>query len=133
MPYTPLPARVSLVASYLLLAAAGVVASIWPPATVAQAGWQWAYVWGGFLFVGGIASAYGAARRFWTGEYIGLPLLIAVWAVFGVTAGYGALRTDRPAAWVSSFALLSGACLLGYRWEYVAVYRRAARQSAGRP
>lgn len=132
MPNTPLPARVFLVASYVLSAAAGVVASIWPPPTVAQAGAVWAYMWGGFLVVGGLSSAFGALRRMWTGEYVGLPLLVAVWGVFGVTAGYTAVHAHRPAAWASSFALLSVACLLGYRWDYVAVYRRSARQAATR-
>jgi hypothetical protein len=130
VPNSPAPARAALVAAYLLLAGAGLVALIWASPSVAQAGRIWAFTWAGFLVVGGLTSAYGAARRSWFGEYAGLPLLIAVWAVYGISAGWAAVAASRPETWAACCALLAVAALLAYRWEVIAVYRRASRETA---
>lgn len=122
-----------LVAAYLLLAAAGLCALAWASPSVSQAGRGLAATWAVFLVVGGLTCAIGAARRTWFGEYVGLPLLIAVWAVYGLTAGYAAVARHRPASWAGCCGLLAVAFLLAYRWEVIAVYRRAARQHAARP
>lgn len=133
MPFSPRPARPFLVVAYLLLAAAGMAALWWPSPSVRMAGRGLADLWSTFLLVGGLLSACGAGRRQWLGEYIGLPLLIAVWAVYGLTSGYAAFISDQRSSRAGALALLGVAALLGYRWEYVAVYRKAARETAGRP
>jgi len=46
------------------------------------AGRQIAYVWGGFLIVGGIISLVGAIFRRWTGEVVGLPFVMGGMLVY---------------------------------------------------
>lgn len=131
MPTSPLAARRLIVAAYILLTVAGAAAMFWPTPTVGQAGRALSDFWALFLIVGGLTSAVGACRRRWTGEFMGLPLLITVWAVYGLGAGWTA-ATDRPSAWAGCTGLLAVAFLLGARWETIAIYRRAARQNADR-
>lgn len=132
MPNTPLPARAALVVAYLLHASAGVAAAFWPPPSVAASGRLWAYAWGAFLVVGGLMCAVGAIRRTWLGEYLGAPLLIAVWTVFGITAGWAGIQAGRPGSAAGCFALLAVASLITYRWEQLAVYRKASREATTR-
>lgn len=125
------PRRGWLVAAYLLLAAAGAAAIPYASPAVSAAGALWSFGWAAFLVVGGVLSAAGAWRDHWLGEFIGLPLLIAVWAVFGVAAG-AAVVQGRLNALPGATALLAVACLLAWRWTDRNAIRRAAREVANR-
>lgn len=120
-----------LVLSYLLLAAAGGAALPWASPAVSRAGELFATVWAVFLLAGGLLAGVAAARRSWLGEFVGLPLLISVWAVYGLSAG-AAVAQGRLSALPGATGLLAVAALLGWRWVGVNIERRASRQVADR-
>lgn len=123
------PRRAWLVTAYLLLAAAGIAALIWTSPSVSAAGRVWSSTWAVFLAIGGALAGQAAWRRTWLGEYIGLPLLITVWAVYGLAAGYVAAQ-GRLSALPGCMGLLGVGALLAARWQAVAATRTAARRSA---
>lgn len=125
------PNRVLLIISYLLLVSAGIAGSIWHSASVSQAGFPVATLWALFLTVGGASCAYGVMRRNWLGEYIGLPLLVAVWMIYGISSGYSAIYGNRSAIG-GSLALTSVASLLAWRWRGIVEIRKAASRGAMR-
>lgn len=126
------PSWALLTASYLLLAAAGATAMVWPsPSVEQQGGRSWAAVWAVLLVVGGAVSAFGAARHAYRWEYAGLPPLIAVWTVYFV-ASMAAVATGLMERLPGALALAAVACFLGARWREVAHVRIAARQVAER-
>lgn len=65
------------------------------------------------------------------GEFAGLPPLVAVWLVYGLTAGWIVLDRDDMTRLPASLALISIASLLFWRWQTVAGDRQAARQLRG--
>lgn len=123
------PSRGWLVTAYLLLAAAGAAALVWTSPSVSAAGGVWALTWAVFLAAGGALAALAAFRRHWLGEYIGLPLLITVWAVYGLAAGASVLA-GRLNSLPACLGLLGVAALLAARWQAVETTRAAARRSA---
>lgn len=130
----PSSVRRFIVASgYLLLAVAGVCAYLWPAPSIARAldggGNPQAYLilaWDAFLVVGGLASAGGVIADRWFGEYIGLPLLASVFAVYGVAAGGSGLPTSRAGA----ATLIAVALLIIARWFELGLVRKAAEMGA---
>jgi hypothetical protein len=126
MPGTTAAGRWFRVAGYALLALAGCAAVAWPTPSVRAAAAPTAgalvYVWAAMLIVGGLASAVGAARDRWLGEYAGLWPLIMTWAVYALAA----LATGRPTAIASAAALGGVALILLARWRVVASIRREA-------
>ncbi len=135
MPNQPPPARRTLVAAYVLLAAAGFAALLWPTPSVGSAGRGVSDVWATFLATGGVLSAVGAARRTWFAEWVGLPLLATVWAVYGLAAAWLAATQTRPTSVPAALAFTGVAALIVARWVLVDIHRRAANQVArrGRP
>lgn len=123
------PPRHLLVLSYVLLAAAGAAALPWASPAVSRAGELFAIVWAAFLLVGGVLAAVAAVRRSWLGEFVGLPLLICVWTVYGLAAG-AAVVQGRLSALPGATGLLAVAALLGWRWTGVNIERMASRQVA---
>ncbi len=114
---------------YLMMSAAGVCAGVWPSPSVtsaAESSRVLLYTWDLVLLVGGITAAWGVASERWIGEYIGLPLLFAVFAVYGV-ASYA---TGRPTAAAAGSAFIAVALLLVGRWGDVAAVRRLTRDAA---
>lgn len=111
---------------YLLVAACGVCAIVWPPESVRQAtspAYALTFVWCSLLVIGGGLSTYGTLARQWIGEYMGLPAICIALAAFGfavLTAGRG------TAALAGGALLLSFALLLLARWHEMAVLRREA-------
>ncbi|MFI7072040.1 hypothetical protein [Micromonospora sediminicola] len=126
MTRSPQPRRWSRFAGYAMMAAAGVGAALVPTPSVQEATGPLVYLWAGFLTVGGLLSAYGAATDRWIGEHIGLPLL---WAAFGVYALILASLL-APASVVASLALAAFALLLFGRWRDVVAIRREATREA---
>lgn len=124
---TPPPKRGWLVAAYVLCALAGAASLLWQSPTVAAAG-NWVLVWAALLIVGGAASAYGVACGHWLGEWCGLPPLIAVWLVYGLTNGWLIVSRDDLARTSASLALMAIACFMFWRWQIVARERQAALQ-----
>lgn len=121
--------RTAYAVGYLSMAAAGVCAWLWPSPSLANATGGVAllvYVWDAFLVVGGLAAGLGAAVDRWLGEYIGLPLLAAVFAVYGVSALASGRDTSRAAAAI----LIAVALMLFARWIDVGDVRRAAVKGA---
>jgi peptidoglycan/LPS O-acetylase OafA/YrhL len=123
------PRRAWLTVAYLLFAATGATALLWTSPSVSQAGRVWARTWAVFFLLGGLLAAYGAWRRRWYAEYAGLPLLVTVWAVYGLAAGWVAVQ-GRLSALPGCLGLLAVAGLLGARWQAVEADRRAARRGA---
>jgi hypothetical protein len=126
VPNSPPPARRTLAVAYLLLAAAGVVSLIWPT-SVGQAGRGPADVWSTFLAVGGLSCALGVARHTWFAEWAALPLIVAAWAAFAVSALTGHTRSVAVV-----LASLGVAATMTARWVLLNVYRHAARDEARR-
>ncbi len=122
--------RALLVAAYVMLAACGAASMVWPSPSVEASGRTWAFVWSAMLVVGGVPAALGAARNRWVGEWVGLPPLVAVWAVYGIAAAAMGLRTGTPARIAPALALLAVAAVLFWRWQNVALDRDAARAAA---
>lgn len=77
--------------------------------------------------IGAALCLYGQIRRRWTGEFIGLPLLVASFAGFGILqAGV----SGWVLAVIPSTALLWAFALgLTARWREVCRYYRAAREA----
>ncbi|WP_319460097.1 hypothetical protein [Micromonospora sp. RTP1Z1] len=120
------PRRWSRLAGYAMMTAAGVGAAAVPTPSVVDATGPLVYLWAGFLVLGGLLSAYGAATDRWIGEHVGLPLL---WAAFGVYAVILASLL-APASVVASLALAAFGLLLYGRWRDVAAVRREATRQA---
>lgn len=112
-------------AGYLLMAVAGVFAGLWPSPSVENAAASsqlLVTVWNAFLLVGGLASAIGAITERWIGEYVGLPLLASVFAVYGVAA----VASGRETSYAAGAAFVGIALLFMGRWVDVAAVRRLA-------
>jgi hypothetical protein len=121
--------RVAYSAGYLAMAAAGFCAWRWPSPSLAHATGGEALlivVWDIFLVVGGLTAGLGAAVDRWLGEYVGLPLLAAVFAVYGLSSLASAKDSSRAGAAI----LIAVALLLLARWADVGDVRRVAAQSA---
>ncbi len=120
------PRRWTRVASYALMAGAGLAAMAWPAPAVKAATSPVAgvlvYVWAVLLAVGGLCACVGAARDRWLGEYTGLPPLVMVFAVYALAAA----ATGKTSAIAGSCALGSIALLLLARWRDVAHIRQEA-------
>lgn len=129
MAYVP-RRRYAYALAYLLMACAGVAAAYWPAPSVRTATGggisPQLYVWDAFLLVGGLASGFGAVTDRWVGEYIGLPLLVAVFGVYGVSAFFTALASESPASIAGGMALSSIALLFIGRWRDLGMIRRTA-------
>lgn len=118
---TPPPRPARLIA-YSLFGLAGLAAVLWPaPSVQAASGWL-VYVWAAWLMVGGLVSAAGTVTDRWIGEYAGLPLLFASFAVYAlVVATSGKLSSIAGAC-----ALAAIAFKLVARWQDVSAVRREA-------
>jgi uncharacterized membrane protein HdeD (DUF308 family) len=122
----PTKRRWAYAAGYLLMAVAGVFAGIWPSQNVsnAAAAEEWlVLVWVAFLVIGGICSSVGAATERWLGEYIGLPLLGSVFAVYGLAAFANTSRS----VYAAGALFLAIALLISSRWLDVSYARGLAR------
>lgn len=129
MRVTTIVRRTVYAAGYFAMAAAGVCAWLWPSPSLATATGGEALlitVWDVFLVVGGLLAGAGAAVDRWIGEYLGLPLLAAVFAVYGVTI----LGSSRDSSRAGAAILLAVACMLIARWVDVGDVRRAAVKGA---
>lgn len=117
-------------AGYLAMAVAGVFAGLFPSPSVSNAAAADHYLvtlWDIFLLCGGIASSAGAITGRWLGEYVGLPLLASVFAVYGVAAFAAANATAGSAG----SAFVGIALLFMGRWTDVAAGKNLAA-AAGR-
>lgn len=124
------PSRRWYITGYVLLAAAGLAALLWPsPSVVAAGGRIWAGVWATLLIVGGVSCAYGAIRRLHRWEYAGLAPLIAVWVVYSI-ASFTLAFTGVIDRLASGCSLMAVACFVAARWREVAAIRKAAREIA---
>lgn len=114
--------------SYLLMALAGIAAVAYPAPSVKSVTATidlFLYVWDAFLIIGGLCSCFGAVTDRWIGEYLGLPLLSSVFAVYGIAALYIG-GSSRPTSLAGGCALLSIAMLIIGRWREVSVVRKSA-------
>ena len=114
---------------YALMACAGVAAIYWPAPSVRSATSgvdQLLYLWDAFLVAGGLLSLFGAVTDRWVGELLGLPLLAAVFAVYGLSAFLAAYASGRPMSVAGGCALTSVALILVGRWRELGVVRRSA-------
>lgn len=126
---SPTPGRALLIAAYALFAAAGGSGLLAPsPAVAATSRGIWAIAWAGLFLIGGAASLAGMLRNHWLGEWCGLPPLVAVWLVYGISASVILLKTGDMSRLPGSLALLAVAAYLASRWRVVALERLAARQ-----
>lgn len=124
----PTRRRWAYACGYLLMAVAGVFAGVWPSPNVSNAAAANAWlvlVWDAFLVIGGICSSAGAVSERWLGEYIGLPLLGSVFAVYGLAS----FASPNRAAFAAGSVFLGIALLLVSRWLDVAYARRLARHA----
>lgn len=79
-----------------------------------------------FLTVGGWVSAFGCAFERWVGEYVGIPLLSASFAVFGIITTAGNIQSAPFIAFANLCLLFAVGLALLARWrEARAVYRIA--------
>lgn len=128
--------RYAYAIGYLLMACAGIASACWPAPAVQTATdgvRALLYTWDAFLVVGGLLSLFGAVTDRWVGEYTGLPLLGAVFAIYGVAATWAAVASGRPTSYAGGFALAAIAGLIAGRWRELVVVRRNAtgRQEEG--
>jgi hypothetical protein len=120
--------RLAYAIGYALMAAAGVCAAVWPSRSVEAASNPvniLLMVWAAFLVVGGTCAMAGAVTARWLGEYLGLPLLAAVFAVYGVSA----LARGQESRWTTlagGFVFLAVAQAFMARWAEVAAVRKQA-------
>jgi hypothetical protein len=121
----PTRRRWAYASGYLLMAVAGVFAGIWPSPNVsnAAASGYLVFVWDTFLVAGGLCSSVGSVTERWFGEYIGLPLLGTVFAVYGLAT----FLAPNRVAFAAGAAFLGMAMLLASRWLDVSYARRMAR------
>lgn len=110
---------------YFFIAVAGVVGVKFPSGVVSEAGSSLV------VFFWAVAMAFSAAVCFggslfdrWLGEYAGLPLLIAVLALYGVSTLQLA-GADHPARYAYGFLIISYAFGLFARWRDVNQLRLA--------
>jgi hypothetical protein len=83
-----------------------------------------------FLAVGGFVSGAGALTERWVGEYVGIPLLSASFAVFGIISTVAAIESAPLIATANLSLLLAVSAGLLARWrEARAVYRLATHLS----
>jgi hypothetical protein len=123
--------RTIYAAGYLAMSVAGMCAWMWPSPAVSHATDGAAVlisVWDLFLIAGGLIAGVGAAVDRWIGEYVGLPLLGSVWAVYGVSALANAGKQETARA--GGAALIAVAALIIARWVDVGLTRRAAVKGA---
>ena len=81
-----------------------------------------------FMMVGGYISAVGAATNRWAGEFMGIPLLMASFSVFGFIT-FRENRPDAPYIAAANLSLLNGLALLFLaRWLYVFSVQDAAQR-----
>lgn len=112
-------------ASYGAMATAGVCSLVWPAPAVSRVTNGAAAlitVWAAMLIAGGLFGLAGAVSRRWLGEFAGLPLLIAVFLVYGI----GAFANGVPASRAGAFALTAIGSLFAARWLEVNGIRRTA-------
>jgi hypothetical protein len=120
--------RFSRVAAYLALACSGVAATLWPPASIAEAsdGQQLlSIVWALLMTTAALFCAWGAARDRWVGEYIGLVPLAFVAAAFGVSA-----MARGRVGWAGGLFLIGFFWILVARWQEVTLLRVEADRQA---
>lgn len=125
----PPPPRPARLIAYVLFGLAGLAAVLWPaPSVQAASGWL-VYVWAAWLLTGGAMSAVGTFTDRWIGEYAGLPLLFAAFAVYALVVATNGRLTSAAGALV-----LGGiAAKLAARWQDVnAVRRESAAQAKQR-
>lgn len=119
---TPPPPRPARLVAYSLFGAAGLAAVLWPaPSVQAASGWL-VYVWAAWLVTGGALCAVGTATDRWLGEYAGLPLLAAAFAVYTLVVA----TSGRLSSIAGACALAAIASKLVARWQDVSAVRREA-------
>nr|MDT0660873.1 hypothetical protein [Micromonospora sp. DSM 115978] len=123
-----LPRRWSRVAGFVLFGAAGAGAALWPTPSVRDATGSLVYVWATWLIGGGLLAAIGSATDRWIGEYLGLPLLAAAFAVYAVVLA----STGRPGGLTAAAVLGAVACIVWARWRDIDLIRREATRLAQR-
>lgn len=124
----PTNRRWAYAAGYLLMAVAGIFAGIWPSPNVSNAAAANQYLvltWDAFLVLGGLFSSIGAVTERWLGEYVGLPLLGSVFAVYGLAS----FASPNRAAFAAGAVFLAIALLITSRWLDVSYARRLSRYS----
>lgn len=123
------PRRWPLALAYLTLAAGGAAAMVWPSPSVSRTGATQATAWACLLIVGGLASASGVILGRWAGEYVGLPALAAVFAVYCLAAWWAVANGVTSSAPVA-LVLFAFTSFLIWRWAGVRIEREIARQVA---
>lgn len=115
------------VIGYVMFALSGAAALVWPsPSIRVVAAGALVYIWSSFWLVGGSVAAIGAFTDRWIGELVGLPLLAAVFTVFGLAAFYN----GRPTSIATGLGLIAISVLLVARWRDVDLVRREAARRA---
>lgn len=123
--------RIALTVAYGLMGTAGAFLLISP---IFQEAYSWRIeVMAWFLIVGGVLACIGAASQRWWGEFTGLPLLSAAFAVFGVITAAENYEFDAFLSLANGGLLWAVASLLVARWRVpFAWYRLALALGKGR-
>lgn len=122
MPATTPPPRPARLIGYSLFTLAGLAAVLWPAPSVESASGWLVYVWAAWLLTGGLMSAVGTATDRWIGEFAGLPLLFAAFAVYALVVATGGRLSS-----IAGACVLAGiAAKLVARWQDVSVVRKEA-------
>lgn len=83
-----------------------------------------------FLAGGGMLAFYGSVTDRWIGEFIGLPLLVAAFIVFGLIQFFFTLPETPYIASANLGLMLGVASILASRWREVKAVFRVAEANA---
>lgn len=124
----PPAARRAQTVAYLLFAGAGATAAVWPSPSVKSTTGSHALlaVWVVFLLAGGVTSGVGRSAGRWVGEFVGIPLLGAAFAIYSVSAVYFTISTGQYTGITAGLALGAIFWLLAARWSEVNLIRLEA-------
>jgi len=105
---------------FLLFVVAGFVGMVTPSKAVQYAVPPWGeFVWATFYVVGGLLCLAGVAVRSKAGEIVGLPLISAASALYGVSILIQFGQVSRDGVYLTVGALLTGQAFnLAHRWFY---------------
>lgn len=115
-------ARCAMYAGLLVLGLAGLA---YPSELVQDAvAAHMVYFWTTAMALSAILALWGSAHDLWIGEYVALPLMIAVLVLYGIVT-LDAANEGNPARWAYGFLILTYSSGLFARWCYVNGVRRA--------
>lgn len=125
---SPPNTRRSQVAAYTSFIACGIGAAMFPsPSVETTAGSHFMlWLWVIFLVAGGLVSAFGRFLGRWAGEFVGLPLLAAAFAIYAVSLITTTITSGRLTGIPAGIALVAILFLVGGRWAEVNAIREEA-------